>query len=61
MAGKGKNVRAKRPIKKTSDRRRRIKVQTRRLIGLGVPEEKVKNMNPKQVRLLLKRPAEIKK
>ena len=60
MAGKGKNVRAKRPIKKTSDRRRRNKVQSRRLIGLGVPEEKVKKMNPKQVRLLLKRPAKIK-
>ena len=61
MAGKGKMSRLMRPVKKTSDRKRRQKVQRRRLIALGVPEEKVKKLNPLQVRMLLKRPAKVKK
>lgn len=61
MAGKGKMSRLMRPVKKTGDRKRRQKVQRRRLVALGVPEEKVKKLNPLQVRMLLKRPAKLKK
>lgn len=47
--------------KNPGDRRRRQKVQRRRLVALGVSEDAVAKMNPKQVRTLLKRPAKIKK
>ena len=46
--------------KNAGDKRRRVKVQRKRLIALGVPAEKVGKMNPKEVRTLLKRPAKIK-
>jgi hypothetical protein len=47
---------AARPIKGAGDRRRRVKVQLRRLIALGVPEAKATAMTAGQVRELLKRP-----
>lgn len=50
-----------RPVKGTSDKKRREKVQRNRLIGLGVPEEKVKTMNAAEIRQMLKRPAKLKK
>ncbi len=61
MAGKGTLSRLNRPVKKASDKRRREKVQRKRLIGLGVSEQKVKAMNAKEVRLMLKAPGKIKK
>jgi hypothetical protein len=61
MPGKGGNTRAGRPVKGTSDKKRREKVQRQRLIGLGVSEDKVKKLNPAEVRQLLKRPAKLKK
>jgi hypothetical protein len=61
MSGKGGDTRAGRPVKGTSDKKRREKVQRIRLIKLGVAEDKVKKMNPLEVRLMLKRPAKIKK
>jgi len=61
MSGKGGDTRAGRPVKGTSDKKRREKVQRIRLIKLGVSEDKVKKMNPLEVRLMLKRPAKIKK
>lgn len=61
MAGKGINVRMKRPIKKASDKRRREKVQRKRLVGLGVDAETVKKLNPSQIRQMLKAPKKIKK
>ena len=61
MAGKGGLSRLMRPVKKMSDKRRRQKVQRRRLVALGVPEEKVKKMDPVVVRTLLKRPAKLLK
>jgi hypothetical protein len=50
-----------RPKKSATDKRRRERVQRKRLTGLGVPEEKVKKLNAKAVRLMLKRPAKLKK
>ena len=61
MSGKGGDTRAGRPVKGTSDKKRREKVQRIRLIKLGVSEDKVKKMNPLEVRLMLKMPAKIKK
>lgn len=49
-----------RPIKKGRARRRRDKVQARRLVALGVPAEKVAKMTTKAVRTLLKYPAKLK-
>ena len=60
MPGKGGDTRAGRPVKGTSDKKRREKVQRNRLIKLGVAEDKVRKMNPLEVRLMLKRPAKIK-
>ena len=51
----------KRPKKTGCERRRRQKVQRKRLVGLGVPEQKVKSMTAKAVREMLKRPAKLKK
>jgi hypothetical protein len=61
MGGKGKDTREFRPVKKASDRRRREKAQRKRLLALGVPEEQLRKMDAKQVRLMAMRPARIKK
>jgi hypothetical protein len=61
MAGKGYNVKMKRPVKKASDKRRREKVQRKRLIGLGVEAAKVKSLDPSEVRQMLKEPKKLKK
>jgi hypothetical protein len=50
-----------RPKKSTGDKRRREKVQSKRLIALGATEESVKRMNPKRVRDFLKRPNRVRK
>ena len=50
-----------RPVKGASDKKRREKVQRNRLIALGVAEDKVMKMNTLEVRMLLKRPAKLKK
>ena len=47
--------------KNAGDKRRRQKVQRRRLIALGMAEDAVAKLNPKAVRTLLKRPAKINK
>jgi hypothetical protein len=60
MAGKGTLSRLNRPIKKPADKRRREKVQRKRLIGLGVSEQKVKSLNSKEVRLMLKEPVKVR-
>jgi hypothetical protein len=43
-----------RPRKNAGDRRRREKVQRRRLAAKGVPEEKIRTMTSKAVRDMLK-------
>jgi hypothetical protein len=48
-----------RPVKSEGDRRRRQKVQKRRLEKLGVDAAAVARMNPRQVRDKLKLPARI--
>ena len=48
-------------VKNPGAKRRREKVQRKRLITLGVPESKVKKMDTAAVRTMLKRPACIKK
>lgn len=59
MSGKGVNTRMGRPVKGTSDKKRREKVQRNRLVKLGVSEEKVNTMNASEVRAMLKRPAKL--
>lgn len=61
MAGKGGDSRAQRPVKGASDKKRREKVQRKRLIGLGVAADKVKKMDATDVRTMLKEPKKIKK
>lgn len=61
MAGKGSDTRDTRPVKKGIERRRRQKVQRKRLLALGVPEEKVTRLDARQVRVMLRRPARVAK
>ncbi|MEI8350700.1 MAG: hypothetical protein WCG36_00160 [bacterium] len=61
MPGKGSLTREGRPVKGASDKKRREKVQRARLIKLGVSEAKVKTLNALEVRMMLKRPAKLKK
>ena len=61
MAGKGSLSRLFRPVKGASDKKRREKVQRKRLIGLGMSEEKVKKLDASQVRQLIKAPKKLQK
>ncbi len=47
--------------KKPREKRRREQTQRRRLLALGMPEAKVKQLNSQQIRTMLKRPAAVKK
>ena len=49
-----------RPIKGDRERRRRQKVQVRRLIALGMNAADLAKLNPRQITDLLKRPAKVK-
>jgi hypothetical protein len=51
----------RRPKKIGADLRRREKAQRKRLKALGVPEERLRKLNSKQVRELLRRPAKLGK
>jgi hypothetical protein len=60
--GTGRKYRTKpttRLKKDGADRKRKQKVQLRRLISLGMPAEVANKMNPKIVRDILKYPAKI--
>ena len=48
-----------RPIKTGKAKRQRQKIQAKRLVALGVPEQTVAKMNRNVVRDLLKRPAAV--
>ena len=50
-----------RPRKKPADKRRRQKVQMKRLVKLGVPAAAAAKLSPVAVRTLLKRPAKLQK
>lgn len=49
-----------RPRKKAGARRRREKLHRKRLVALGMSEEKVAKLDAAAVRTLLKRPARLK-
>jgi len=48
-----------RPVKSLCERKRRSKVQKKRLMKLGVPEAALNLMNSRQIKDLLKMPAEV--
>lgn len=48
-----------RPVKSVCERKRRLKVQKKRLLALGVTEAALRKMNSRQVKDLLKRPAKL--
>ncbi len=50
-----------RPHKKGAAKRKRVRDQRKRLIGLGMPAEQVEKLNYNEVRELLKRPAAVSK
>jgi hypothetical protein len=50
-----------RPKKKDAERRRRLRVQKKRLLALGVPADQVAVMRVDKVRELLRRPAKLVK
>ena len=49
-----------RPKKGTSERSRRVNTQKKRLVALGVDEQKVAKLNTKEIRNLLRKPAALK-
>lgn len=49
----------RRPIKKAGPKRRRVLEQKKRLAALGVPEEKLRTMNNKEIRAALRHPKKI--
>ncbi len=51
---RNKHLRRKR--KGAADKLRRQKLQKKRVIALGVPEEKAAKMNAKEIRTLLRKP-----
>jgi hypothetical protein len=55
MAGKGSNTRDARLRKSGTERKRREKVHRRRLIALGVSEEKVRRMTTERLRQALQK------
>lgn len=50
-----------RPVKKAGDKRRREKVQRKRLIALGVDAAAVKKLDSSEVRQMVKAPSKLKK
>ena len=50
-----------RPRKAAGPKRRRQLEQRKRLIALGVDEESVSKMNPREIRDMVKYPAKVKK
>ncbi len=49
-----------RPKKGTGERARRVSTQKKRLVALGVDEQKVAKLNRKEIRNLLRKPAALK-
>ncbi len=49
-----------RPKKSPAERRRRERVQRRRLVALGVPEETAAKLDAPTIRRLLRHPAKLK-
>ncbi|MBW7908913.1 MAG: hypothetical protein H3C50_08370 [Kiritimatiellae bacterium] len=51
---RNKHLRRKR--KGAADKRRRVKVQKKRVVALGLPAEKAEKLNQKEIRTLLRNP-----
>lgn len=49
-----------RPKKRGAAKRKRVRDQRKRLVGLGLTVEQVEKLNYREVRDLLKRPAKVK-
>ncbi len=60
MSRNARNNDTTRPRKSGATKKRRLLEHTRRLVALGVPEEKVKQMDHPRIRLLIAKPAKIK-
>ena len=60
MASKIGVKRLQRPVKNASDRRRRDKVQRRRLVTLGMSEAAVAKLSTEQIRTLVQKPGSIR-
>ena len=56
-----RNKNTRRPIKSGGNKRARIKVQKKRLVSLGLPEDQVTKLNSMQIRDLLRHPAKLAK
>ena len=54
-----RNTNRTRPTKSAGAKAKRLKVQRRRLVSLGLDEATVATMNSSEVRTLLKRPAKV--
>lgn len=54
--GLERNKHLNRPRKSEAERRRRNKLHRKRLVALGVPEEKVAKLNTQEMRTLIRRP-----
>lgn len=54
--GLERNKHLNRPRKGDAEKRHRLKVQRRRLVGMGVPEEKVNRLDSQEIRSLLRHP-----
>ncbi len=50
-----------RPKKSPAERRRRVAVQRRRLVALGMPADVVAKLDPVTVRALLRRPERLRR
>ncbi len=50
-----------RPKKSDAQKRKRLKVQKKRLVALGLAADKVEKLDPNTVREMLRRPAKIAK
>ncbi|HNR95082.1 MAG TPA: hypothetical protein PKK36_10810, partial [Kiritimatiellia bacterium] len=56
-----RNKNLQRPKKSQNDQRKRLRVQQKRLIALGMAEAAVMKMTHPQIRAALRKPAKIKK
>ena len=50
-----------RPTKALRERARRVKIHKKRLVALGLPEDKVAKMDAKKIRALIRHPARVAK
>ncbi len=60
MSRNARNNDTTRPRKSGAAKKRRLLVHTRRLVALGVPEAKVKQMDHERIRTLIAKPKLIK-